>query len=200
MVFQFEKPQPIESGREGMYDPGDSLPASSTSVESAYPVFGLVEDLLLGILRPVFEPMGIGVFTEHSEGTQLPVILARASRSSGANGFYPDDNRFLRSNKVAISVIMDDPEADVRCGQLIEAIQHVLMRAMMEQTVIPGVGHIASIRSWIDPVRVSDFQTSTNIVQYASLPKDAVRYEQNFNILVRPARDVHNPYVRSISS
>lgn len=171
----------------------------SPPVDSLYPVFGLADDLMLGILKPAFEPVGVRVLTQHEVGVPLPLILVRATRATAQTGFYPDDTRFVRSARVAISTVVDGPEADVHSGQLVEAVQHVLMRAWREQVVVPGAGSINNIRAWVEPVRVTDFQTATNIVQYPSLPRGAVRFEQNFNIVIRPdSQRAGNPFVTNV--
>lgn len=171
-------------------------PVTGQRISTDLPIFGQIEDLLLGVLRPALEPHGVTVLDQHNKDIDTPLVLVRSSRAGGNNGFYPDDVRFMRSARVAVSVIMNGPEADVRAAQLIEAVQHIIMQAWRNQTVIPGAGSIADIRAWVEPVRVSDFQTATNIVQYASLPRGAARYEQNFNIVFRPDMRVNpNPFL-----
>lgn len=199
MVYRFEREEPVVEEVEDLFSDGEShLPEGMQPIETIYPVFGLAEDLLLGILRPAFEPQGITVVEQHSEGLTTPMIMCRATRASANQGFAPDDVRFMRSYKVLISSFATGVEADRLAGQMIEAAQHVLLEAWRKQTVVPGAGSIANIRAWVDPVRVSDFQTATNIVQYPSLPKGHVRYEQNFNIMVRPDfRGSSNPFIRA---
>lgn len=166
--------------------PDTPLSTEGNLVQAKYPIFRPGEELALGLLKPVFEPMGIVVVDQHTKDTPLPMILARTSRSSGMNGNIPGDSRFLRSLKLQITAIMDGVNADRRCAELLEAIQHVIFNAWHDQTVVPGVGSIAHFDQFTEPSRVTDFQTATNIVQYASLPRGDARYEQTFNILVRP--------------
>lgn len=165
---------------------GEFKPKEHTEFKTPYPIFGAVEDLILGILRPVFVPMGVGVFDQHTQGMPLPLIIARNTRATAINGMRPADVRFMRSYKVAVSVLTNGAEADVQGAYLAEAVQHVMLRAWHEQVFVPGLGSIAYIDAWVDPSRVSDIQTATNIVQYPSLPEGTVRYEQNFSLLVRP--------------
>ncbi|NCB86274.1 MAG: hypothetical protein EOM43_02075 [Gammaproteobacteria bacterium] len=195
MVFIPEKPEPIVGESENDFYPTPPS-AAGPPIRSLYPVFGVPEMLLLGIFRPHFEPLGVHVQTQHSKDLHTPLLLVRTTRAGGANGIYPDDTRFLRSYKVVLSIITSGMDAEYQAAQLIEAAQHVILRAVQEQTVVPGHGNISFVREWIDPVRVSDFQTATNIVQYPSLPRDLVRYEQAFNIMVRPdIRKNVNPFV-----
>lgn len=195
MVFIPQKPEPVVVESETELYPAPPQ-AAGEPIKSIFPVFGLPEALLTGIFRPHFEPLGVQVLTEHQKGTNTPLLMVRTTRAAGANGVYPEDPRFLRSYKVVASIITAGPDAEREGAQLIEAVHHVMLRAVHEQTVIPGHGNIAHIRDWIDPVRVSDYQTATNIVQYPSLPRELVRYEQSFNILVRPdTRRSENPFV-----
>lgn len=187
---------PIVTDQSKLYQP-DRLPdPSKGTAKSMFPVFGAAEALMLGILRPIFGPMGVTVVDQHSEDIDTPLIIARSSRAQGADANIPDDSRFIRSTRMAVSVIMVGPNADSHCAQLMEAVQHALFNAWWEQTTISGVGCISAIDNFSEPVRVSDFQTATNIVQYASLPKGHVRYEQNFNIILRPDDKHHNPYIQ----
>lgn len=197
MVYHYkrERPQIVEA--DELYDDRQPPTETGAPVPTIYPVFAPVEGLLMGLLGPAFRPQGVNVHTEHYEGLGLPLIIARSTRASATNGVYPEDNRFIRSVKVSVSAITIGLEAELEAAQLIEAAQHVILGAWQGQVVVPGYGHIAGVRAFIDPVRVSDFQTATNIVQYPSLPKDAVRYEQNFSLLIRPDKNVKNPYLTS---
>lgn len=164
----------------------EELRTEGNQVETIYPTFRPGEEMMLGLLAPVFEPMGIAVVDQHTKDTPLPMILARSSRQGGATGNLPQDSRFMRSYRMTVTAIMEGLNADSRCAQLLEAIQHVVIMAWHNQTVVPGIGSIAHFDQFTEPTRVSDFQTATNIVQYASLPRGAVRYEQVFNLIVRP--------------
>lgn len=177
---------PIAQSQGELLKPDTELSTAGNEAVSMYPVFGTGEDLVLGLLKPVFEPMGITVFDQHTKDVSLPLILARTIRASGGAGNSPGDPRFVRSLKLQVTAIMDGVNADRRCSELLEAVQHVIFKAWHEGTVVPGVGHIAHFDSFTEPSRVTGFQTATNIVQYASLPRGDVRYEQTFNILVRP--------------
>lgn len=201
MVYQ---PPPLErvlvTSQDELLKPDEPLATAGHEVETIYPIFSPGEELGLGLLTPIFEPMGIKVVDQHTKDTSLPLILVRSSRQSGATGNLPEDPRFLRSYKLTITAIMDGLNADSRCADLLEAVQHVIMMAWHNQTVVPGVGSIAHFDSFTEPSRVSDFQTATNIVQYASLPRGDARYEQVFNILVRPDAKPANEFVRQIQT
>lgn len=193
--------RPLVQSQGDLLKPDTALSTAGNEVASIYPVFGTGEDLVLGLLKPVFEPMGVTVFDQHTKDVSLPLLLARTTRASGAAGNLPGDPRFLRSLKLQVTAIMDGVNADRRCSELLEAVQHVIFKAWHEGTVIPGAGHIAHFDSFTEPSRVTDFQTATNIVQYASLPRGDVRYEQTFNVLVRPDREyAGNEFVKQLKN
>lgn len=177
---------PVATSKTDVKTPNEPLPQGAAPFQTIYPVFAPAEEFFLPLLRDAFEHQGIRVVDQHTKDTPLPMILVRSSRQSGATGNLPDDPRFLRSLKLTVTAIMEGVDADSRCANLLEAVQHVIMNAWHNQTVIPGVGHIAHFDAFTEPSRVSDFQTATNIVQYASLPRGNARYEQVFNIFVRP--------------
>lgn len=140
--------------------------------------------------------MGIGVYSQHHKDLQTPLILVSSSRSSGAQGSITNDYRFMRSVRVAISAILIAPNSDKTGFQMLEACRHIMHQAWWDQTVVPNVGVIAKINNAAEPSRVSDFQSASNIVQYPSLPKEAVRFEQAFNILLRPDSSHDNPFFK----
>ncbi|NBK25238.1 MAG: hypothetical protein EOM68_24850 [Spirochaetia bacterium] len=188
---------PVVSSQSEVLKPDAVLNTEGNQIEAIYPVFAPAEKLALGLLRPHFEPMGVQVVDQHTKDFQLPLIIARATRQGGATGNIPGDSRFIRSIRLQVTAIMDGVNADDRCSKLLEAVQHVIFNAWHNQTVVPGVGSITHFDNFTEPSRVSDFQTATNIVQYASLPRGDARYEQNFNILIRPdaSRSVDNEFI-----
>lgn len=188
---------PVVSSQSELLKPDVQLNTVGNEIQAIYPTFAPGEELALGLFRPQFEPMGIQVVDQHTKDFQLPLLITRATRSSGMTGNVPGDSRFIRSIKLQVTAIMDGINADGRCAKLLEAAQHVIFNAWHNQTVVPGVGSIAHFDNFTEPSRVSDFQTATNIVQYASLPRGDARYEQTFNILVRPdtSRGVENEFL-----
>lgn len=152
------------------------------------PDFGAAEDLLLGIFRRYFaDHPEVTITPEFYEGMPLPAVIARADRRSGTTAFHTTtDDRFMKPIVCAVSAICEGPNADKEASQLIEACRLGLRRAHIQQWVVSGVGHIALVDNSTPATRVSDWATSTAVVQYASLPQGAVRYEGIFRILVRP--------------
>lgn len=197
MVY-YHKADPIETvDAQGVYnDPHDFEKVKGHEIETHYPVFGSAEKIALTIFREQFEPMGIKVADLHSKDIDTPLILVRSSRASGATANIPDDSRFIRSIRLTVSAIMNGPNADDYCSKLLEACQHVVINAWHNQTVVPNAGSITHIDDFSEPTRVTDFQTATNIVQYASLPRGVVRYEQVFGLLIRPDTTHSNPFLK----
>lgn len=195
MVYVHKPRAPEIVTSEQTLDGDGKLTPKAPPLVSEFPVFGSGEQLLMGLLRPPLEERGVTVATEHYEGISLPLVLARTTRASSTTGIYPRDVRFYRSLKVSISTFAEGVEAEASAGYLAEAVQQILLNAWRQQVVVPGAGSISEIRAWIEPMRVSDFQTATNIVQYPSLPKGTVRYEQNLNITIRPDSGHTNPFL-----
>lgn len=157
-----------------------------TLTELTTPVFGSAEELLLGVLRKFFEGKGVHVGTLFSPGLEPPVVMVRRERRSGAVGMRGYDERHLQASIISINTITSGVDADELCEELQEACRLAIRQAQLDQTVIPGAGHISRIESSIMPSRVSDWATSTGVVQYAALPKGWVRYEAIYLLMLRP--------------
>lgn len=161
------------------------------------PIFGSAEELVLGILREFFKGKGVHVGTLYSPGLEPPVVMVRRERRSGAVGLSDYDDRYVQSSIVSINTITSGVDADELCEELQEACRLAIRQAQQDQTVVPGCGHISLIKSSIMPSRVSDWATSTGVVQYAALPKGWVRYEAVYLLIVRPPDQalVNNRYI-----
>lgn len=167
------------------------------------PAFGSVERLALGIFEPFFEGMGVGVSPLFEDGMALPVVVARNDPGSGSAPAYRADFRFLRPVLLSVDTITSGINADDDAAQLQEACRIALQEAWEQQIVVPGVGYISRFENSLMGSRKSDWATATGPVQYASLPRGAVRYETNYRLLLRPDQDqanVENPYVRHSST
>jgi hypothetical protein len=87
---------------------------------------------------------------------------------------------------VQVSVLCEGVDADEMAEELSEMCRYALRRAQQRQISYPGCGSIAAIEESTHPSKVADWQTSTSVVQYASLPKSTTRVEAIYRILVRP--------------
>jgi hypothetical protein len=173
-----------------------------TQREVNLPVFGPVEDLALGILRPFFEGTGVTVYATFTEGMSTPAVIARQDRKSGQSVHYSSDARFIQPALLSVDTITTGINADQEGAQLQEAVRIALLEAQRNQIVVPGVGYISVIENAGNASRTSDWATSTGVVQYASLPKGAIRYDNTFRLYLRPDNDqsrTTNPYVRKVN-
>lgn len=148
--------------------------------------FGPVEDLALTILRDYFKDADVNVASVFREDMRLPAVVARQDKKSGTSNVYATDPRFNRVSLVSIDVICEGPDADQDAPMLHEAVKDAFMRAWFDQTTVEGVGYIQKIENIGTPSRSSDWATSTGVVQYASLPQGAVRYDNTMRIFIRP--------------
>jgi len=150
------------------------------------PIFGSTDELLLKLLQDFFQDQDIHIGTLFSEEIDPPMIIARADRRSGAISGELADDRYVHPVIVSISTITSGVDADEIGEELQEAVRICLRQAQMNQTVVPNGGVINRITNTSAPVRVSDYATSSSIVQYASLPHGWVRFESTWRILIRP--------------
>lgn len=153
---------------------------------SSTPYFGSVDELLKEIFTKFFAGQDVYIYTVFSENMQTPAIIARRDRKSGTLALATKDDRFMQSAIVMISTITDGPDADEMGEELQEMCRYALRQAQQLQVSVPGCGSIAVMEESMHPAKVSDWQTSTSVVQYASLPKNAARYETVVRLLIRP--------------
>jgi hypothetical protein len=150
------------------------------------PYYGSVDELVREVLTKFFQGQDVHVYTLFSENMQTPAVVARRERRSGTLALHSGDDRFMMSAIVAVTVITSGVDADEEGEELIEMCRYALRQAQQRQYSIPGCGSIAVLEESTHPSKVADWQTSTSVVQYASLPKNASRYESIYRLLVRP--------------
>lgn len=150
------------------------------------PYFGSVDELVREVLEKFFQDQDVHVYSLFSENMQTPAIVARRERRSGTLALHTGDDRFMMSAIVMVTTITNGVDADEEGEELQEMCRYALRQAQQRQYSIPGCGSIAVMEESTHPAKVSDWQTSTSVVQYASLPKNAIRYEAIFRLLVRP--------------
>lgn len=154
--------------------------------ETTLPVFGAVEDLLLGIFRPFFAGTDATVSAAYYEGMKLPAVIPLHARRSGGITYQNSDQAFTEAALIEVNTITEGANADADGAELQEACRHALLLAQRQQLVIPGVGVINRIQSSTKATRQSDWATATGLVQYATLPAGALRYESIYKLLLRP--------------
>jgi hypothetical protein len=150
------------------------------------PHFGSVDELLREIFTQFFVGQDVHVYTTFQENMKTPAIIARRDRKSGTLALATRDDRFMQSAIIMVSTITEGPDADEMGEELQEMCRYALRQAQQMQVSVPGCGSIAVLQESIHPSKVADWMTSTSVVQYASLPKNAARYETVFRLLIRP--------------
>jgi len=150
------------------------------------PYFGSVDELVRQVFEQFFIDQDVHVYSIFSEHMQTPAIVARRDRRSGTLAMHSKDDRFMMPAIVLVSVLCEGVDADEMAEELSEMCRYALRQAQQLQVSVPGCGSIAVLEESMHPSKVADWQTSTSVVQYASLPKNAARYETVFRLLVRP--------------
>ncbi|GAA1411906.1 hypothetical protein AUR04nite_00530 [Glutamicibacter uratoxydans] len=149
--------------------------------------FGDPVDLLLHILEPL-KAKGVHVYPGFEDDMELPAVVPLISRRSGEAAFLGHDIGEMRVALLELNTITEGPDADSDCHDLQEACRKLIVEAWLNQTEVPGVGVINRITNTIIGSAVSDWQTSTGVVQYANLPAGAQRFEAVYRLLIRPPR------------
>lgn len=167
-------------------------------MSQAIPAFGPVDRLLFDLFNQAFEGLGVEVVTRFSEKLHPPMVLARNEKRSGSAFLRDGDPRFLKPELITLNTFGEGVNADKEAEQLQEACRIALMEAWQEQRYFPGAGTISSLEVTSVASRVSDFATSTGVVQYASLPVGWERYESVWRLQLRPPKqsDLNNPFLR----
>jgi len=150
------------------------------------PYFGSVDELVRQVFEQFFIDQDVHVYSIFSEHMQTPAIVARRDRRSGTLAMHSKDDRFMMPAIVLVSVLCEGVDADEMAEELSEMCRYALRQAQQRQISYPGSGSIAALEESTHPAKVSDWQTSTSVVQYASLPKNTTRVEAIYRILVRP--------------
>lgn len=154
-----------------------------------YPSAGSPQRLIVGILRPWFSEfphIKVGTLIPQDMSEAMPFVLVRTDRRTGRESGVSRDERFLRTARIGVEVFTSGLDAEATGYDIEESAQLAIFHAHRNQIVVPGVGSISAITSSTNIARVSDYATSTGVVQYASLPKGAVRHEAVYQFLVRP--------------
>lgn len=161
-------------------------------MDGFYPAFGhpqmLVREILIRWFASVPDDRRPLVVTKIPGDLEdkLPMVMVRSDRRSGDPIGQSRDDRFVRAVPVSIETFTAGVNAEDDGFQLGESCRLALHWAWRNQVSVPGFGSINKISQMTSVARVSDFATSTGIVQYASLPKSAVRHEMNLRALIRP--------------
>lgn len=174
------------------------------------PEFGSSEDLLLRILRDYFygdpyqeDPHEGDLHAPHihtllPEDAEFPLLLVRRDRRSGSQTLDTKDQRHSLSAVATFETLCQGLDADGDNALLQEAVRLCILGAVADQAGWPDLGYLNQVNIWSQPARVSDYATSTGVVQYASLPSGVVRYESIYQFIMRPVKQgmTENPFIR----
>lgn len=143
-----------------------------------------LEDVLLPLVRARLRK-GVSVQSLYEMNPTLPLVIIR--RHTGLNSGGWADPRFLSGGLVQVNCLTEGLDADEDAARLSESVRVILRDAHLNQTVVPGVGHLAVCEERQAPRRSADFATAVGPVQYADLPTGVVRYESTYYVVVRQA-------------
>lgn len=172
------------------------------------PRFGPSEDLLLRVFREYFygDPYRLDppwndkhkpfIRTLLPDDMDFPLLFVRRDKRSGSQNLDFSDQRHGLSMVATVETFSQGDDADLDSALLQEAVRQCLFEAVNKQKGWSDLGFLSSVNIWSQPARVSDYATSTGVVQYASLPNGVIRYESIYQFIVRPATGaVDNPFV-----
>ena len=171
-----------------------------------YPAFGPVHRLGVRVIRDWFagiehdgRPVTVGTRIPSDMSEAIPFVMVRSDRRSGKETTRSRDERFLKASLLSIETFTTVVNAENDGYDLQESCRLALWNAWHEQISIPDGGSIAHIVSSSEAALVSDYATSTGVVQYASLPKNAARTEAIYQLFLRPpVQDtIVNPFIPS---
>lgn len=156
-----------------------SLPASVTSRVEMAPL----EDLLLATLREALPDVPIYALIPFD---QFPIddFFIQVRRITG-QGYWSGDDRFIDSGGIAVHVFAKGPNADQVAALVSEAVRVALRDAARNRRWFPGLGGLIKVRLDDEPVRKTDWATSSGPVQFADLPAGYQRYETRYSVWVR---------------
>lgn len=159
-------------------------------------MIGLVEDLILGVLRDFFQHRpDITIRERYAEGLSLPLIVPTQRNRAGVVGYQNPNDRWLRTSIIEVSTFMDGPDRDEQNGYLQEACRHALFQAQRDQVEYPGIGVLNQVQGGTYARPEGDWATTSHAVQYAKLPHNVSRFESTYRVLVRPSTTFYNPYL-----
>jgi len=165
-------------------------------VEVFVPTFGSPVDLILAVLEPL-KAKGVHIYPAFEDNMMTPCVVPLFSRRNGQTGFAGHDGVHTRVALLELNTITEGPDADDEADKLQEACRKLIYEAWLNQVEVPGAGVINRISNSTIATQVSDWQTSTGVVQYANLPAGAQRFEAVYRLLLRPPRRVlpENPFI-----
>lgn len=158
-------------------------------MEIRIPIFGDPVDLIMHVLEPL-KAKGVHVYSAFEDDMDLPAVVPLFSRRSGESAFAGYNIGHTRVALLELNTLTEGADAEADGHDLQEACRKLIVEAQLNQVEVPGVGSINRITNTIIGSAVSDWQTSTGVVQYANLPAGAQRFEAVYRLLLRPPRSI----------
>ena len=161
-----------------------------------YPEFAPVEDLFLGILKPLeglVPGLKVRTIIESEKTFSAPYVVVRRVPDAFANANFGGDDRFIQRAVVAVTVFCSDPNGDEKGARLSEIVRRVLVTAWLRGQVVPKGGSMSQLLLIAPPHRGDDWNADASAVQGATLANGLVRYEAEYGVVLRPASDAGDP-------
>lgn len=160
-----------------------------------YPEFAPVEDLFLGLLKPLeglVPGLKVRTIIESEKTFTTPYVVVRRVPDAFANTGFGDD-RFTQRAVVSVQVFCKDPNGDEKGARLSEIIRRFLVTAWLRGQVVVQSGSMSQLVVLAPPYRADDWTPSTSATQGATLPQGVSRYETEYGVVLRPANDAGDP-------
>lgn len=172
-----------------------------TSQNITFPVFGAIEDLMIGLLRPWFARVvaaggpQVNVYSEYQADMVPPYVLVLNTRRTGIEAYETKDDEWARAAVVEVNAICDGLDAEADCSALQESVRHCFLDAHRNQIVVPNAGVINQVTTPTLATRQTDWASASGPVQYAKLPHGASRFEARYRMIIRPTSTYENKFI-----
>lgn len=160
------------------------------------PEFAPVEDLFLGLLRPLEGLVpGLKVRTAIESGATFtaPYVFIQRTNAAFAGAAYGGDERFTQRCVVSVHVFCREPDGEEKASRLSEIVRRVLLSAWLKGQVVPQSGSMRELVLLAPPHRATDWSSGTAGDYLADLPVGLVRYETEYGVVLRPTFDAGDP-------
>lgn len=156
-----------------------NLPAAITDLAEMTPL----EDVALRVLRDAMPGVPVRSLIELKQAAigRFFILIRRIP----AWGVWDGDERFIDRGDLAVHVFAKDPDADEVGAVVSEACRVALRNSARRRDWYPDLGGLLNVRLIEEPVRKTDWATSSGPVQFADLPAGYQRYEARYGLWVR---------------
>lgn len=155
------------------------LPASVTDLAEMTPM----EDIALRVLREAMPDVSIQSLIEFDQTDMDRFFIV--VRRIPSWGIWSGDDRFIDAGGLAVHVFAQDPDADEVGAIVSEAARVALRNSARDRDWYEDIGGLLKVQLVEEPVRRTDWATSSGPVQFADLPAGYQRYEARYSLWVR---------------